>query len=215
MGWVAKDLPSFIFLLLPGFISAGIFYTLTAHPKTTEFERLIQSLIFTGIIKVATYPVRFVMGLLYNRFPWGTWNADVDYVWSFLLAIFIGFAFSYSTNKDLFHGLARNRGWSTRTSFPSEWYSAFDLNSTEKRYLILSLKGSRRLKGWAEEWPDQPDKGHFIITKPEWILDDNQFAPLFQVERFLIPATEVEMVEFLKSPEEITATPEEIMRVEK
>lgn len=38
MGWIAKDLPTLIFLLLPGFISAGLFYTLTAHPKTSEFE---------------------------------------------------------------------------------------------------------------------------------------------------------------------------------
>ena len=54
MGWIAKDLPTLVFMLLPGFIAAGVFYTLTAHPKSSEFERLIQSLIFTSIIKLLT-----------------------------------------------------------------------------------------------------------------------------------------------------------------
>jgi hypothetical protein len=33
MGWIAKDLPTLVFMLLPGFLAAGVFYTLTAHPK--------------------------------------------------------------------------------------------------------------------------------------------------------------------------------------
>jgi hypothetical protein len=49
----------------------------------------------------------------------------------------------------------------------------------------------------------------------QWILNDDQIAPLYQVERFLIPASEVEMVEFLKYAEEITQDPEEIERVRK
>ena len=210
MGWIAKDLPTLIFQLLPGFIAAGIYYTLTAHPKTSEFERVVQSLIFTSFIRFATNvlkPFFFKAGKLHS---FGPWDSDVEFNWSILLAVVLGVLFALSANKDAFHGVARRLGWSTRTSHPSEWYSVFSNND---RYILLYLKGKRRLRGWAEEWPDQPERGHFVIVNPEWILSDDQVAPLYQVERFMIPATDVEMVEFLKRAGEINASDEELERV--
>jgi hypothetical protein len=212
MGLIAKDLPALIFLLLPGFIAAGVFYTLTAHPKTSEFERLIQSLIFTSIIRLQILLIKPLLFSIGTFRSYGTWDADVEFEWSILLAMLSGLGFAYSANRDFFHRVVRLMGISTRTSYPSEWYSAF---STNTRYLLLHLKGNRRLRGWAEEWPDQPDKGHFVILEAQWILSDDQIAPLYQVERFLIPATEVEMVEFLKTTEEINQDPEELERVRK
>ncbi len=58
MSLIAKDLPTLVFMLLPGFLAAGIFHTLTAHPKSSEFERVIQALIFTTILKFATIVLR-------------------------------------------------------------------------------------------------------------------------------------------------------------
>jgi Family of unknown function (DUF6338) len=210
MGLIAKDLPALIFMLLPGFISAGVFYTLTAHPKTSEFERLVQSLIFTSFIKLGTILIKPLLFRMGHRYSFGAWDADVEYIWSIGLALILGLLFAFSANKDVFHRLFRLMNLSTRTPHPSEWYSVF---SNNKRYVLLHLKGSRRLRGWAEEWPDQPDKGHFVILEAEWILSDDQIAPLYQVERFLMPATEVEMVEFLKRSEEITQNPQEVERV--
>jgi hypothetical protein len=201
-----------IFLLLPGFISAGVFYTLTAHPKTTEFERLVQSLIFTSLIRLVSI---FLKGFLLRLGHWwaiGVWDQDVEFEWSIALALLLGVIFAASANRDLFHRAFRWMGVSTRTSFLSEWYSAF---SSENRYRLLHLKGGRRLRGRADEWPDQPDRGHFVIMEAQWIMDDDQIAPLYQVERFVLPAVEVEMVEFLKFPEEVTQDAEELERVAK
>ncbi len=60
MGIIAKDIPMLIQMLLPGFIAAGVFFTLTAHPKLSEFERLIQALIFTSILRVLTISIRAI-----------------------------------------------------------------------------------------------------------------------------------------------------------
>ncbi len=80
------------------------------------------------------------------------------------------------------------------SSFPSEWYKTF---ANEKRWVILHLSGKRRLCGWPSDWPDHSDSGYFAITHPEWLLDDGNRAPLYQVERMLVSAVDVEMVEFL------------------
>jgi len=77
---------------------------------------------------------------------------------------------------------------------------------------LLHLDGDRRLRGWPEQWPDQPDKGFFILAEPEWVLDD-QTAPLYRVKRFVVPATEVKMVEFLLKPEEVNTSQTELDRV--
>ena len=79
MGWIAKDLPTLIFLLLPGFISAGLFYTLTAHPKTSEFERLVQALIFTTLIKFTTTLIKPILFRFSSGHSFGAWDADADF----------------------------------------------------------------------------------------------------------------------------------------
>ena len=58
------------------------------------------------------------------------------------------------------------------------------------------MKGQRRLFGWPEEWPSRPDEGHFRIAKAEWLEDDGRI-PAEGVAAILIPAGEVEMVEFM------------------
>ncbi len=100
-------------------------------------------------------------------------------------------------------------GGSKRTTFPSEWYSAFHRHA---RWVVLHLSGQRRLFGFPEEWPDQPEQGHFIIAYPEWLLDTGERAPLYNVARYVVPVSEVEMVELLNTGDEINATEDEIDR---
>ena len=199
MGYISKDVLTLLYFLLPGFIVASIFYTLTAHPKTTEFERVIQALVFTVIIKVMAVLLRWTFVAVGHRrvlrgWNAGPWTADSELICSVALAIPLGLFFVWLANSDSFHSLARKRRLSTRTSYPSEWYHAF---AQGNNWVVLHLIGQRRLYGWAEEWPDQADKGHFIIDQPEWLLDDGQRAPLYRVERFMVPAVEVKLIEFV------------------
>ena len=47
------------------------------------------------------------------------------------------------------------------------------------------------------------------MMQPGWVLDDNSRVKLHLVERMLVPASEVEMVEFVKTENEYTHSPEE------
>lgn len=211
MGLIAKDLPTLVFMLLPGFIAAGIYYTLTAHPKSSEFERVIQALIFTALLKFFTTLLRAMFLFFGKVLALGTWSADVELAWAILLSLPLGLLFAWVVNNDVLHAFMRRRNLTRRTSHPSEWYSAFVGN---RRWVILHLTDRRRLYGWPDEWPDQPDKGHFVINEPEWLLDDNQRAPLYQVKAFVLPASEVKMVEFLKADDEVSQGTAELKQVE-
>jgi hypothetical protein len=162
MSLVAKDLPTLVFLLLPGFIAAGIFFSLTAHPKTSEFERVIQALIFTALLRFSTTILRASFLFAGRHFiVIGRWTSDVELNWAIALSVPLGVAFAWTANKDKLHSLLRRYNLTFRTSYPSEWYSAFVGN---KRLVILHLNDGRRLYGWPLEWPDQSDRGHFVMT---------------------------------------------------
>ena len=191
---VPRDLLGVLYQLLPGFFAAGIFYTLTAHPKGNTFERSVQALIFTAIIQGFVALTAMFFMWCGHHVHWGPhllvlgyWTETSSLLWSFLFAIVLGVLASRNANcTTRVFALLRACAGSRRTASPSQWYSAFQ---QYKRYIILHLEGERRLKGWAEEWPDESDKGHFIIDQPVWVLDDGTDVELVQVKKMLVPAS--------------------------
>ncbi len=213
------DLPSseivaVIYALLPGFLAAWIFHGLTPHPRLGAFERVVQALIFTGIAQAVVVTIRWTALLLGGIGSIGTWTDGTSYVFSIVIAVLMGIGFAFCANTDCFHKVLRDGKWfekfggiTKRTSFPSEWFSAFNM---DQRYVVLHLSGERRLYGWPYEWPDHPDSGHFVIMQPEWLLDDNSRAPLHEVEQVLVSGTDVKMVEFVKYSHELSADKDEV-----
>ena len=217
----SSEIVKVIYALLPGFLTAWVFYGLTAHPRQGMFERVVQALIFTGIVQAIVLVIRGAMFFLGRHiYVLAFWTDDRAYVLSIVVALLLGLFVARLANKDAFHRFLRETKWlkclwldgiTTRTSFPSEWFSAF---SADKRYVVLHLTGERRLFGWPLEWPDQPDSGHFVIMKAEWLLDDSSRAPLHKVEKLIVPAKDVEMVECVKFDYEVTASVEELSSIE-
>lgn len=227
------DLPkpeiiNIIYYLLPGFITAWIFYSLTAYRRLSPFERTVQALIFTGIIQAIVLLIRGFLLLFGKLYFFGEWSENTSFVTAIILSILIGLVFSLFANKDWFHKFLRGEykwpkwlkcpksihkfvnifgGITSRTSYPHEWFGIFN---TDKRYINLYLKNGRRLYGWPFEWPDHPDSGHFVITEPEWVMDNNDRIPLYRVFEMLVPVTDVDIVEFVKWESEIKASPQEI-----
>ena len=210
MDWTSSDIIAAIYYLLPGFVAAWVFYGLTAHPKASPFERVVQALIFTVIVQGLVAVVSWVLCTVGTFVTVGVWSRDCALAWSVLLAFAVGLLFAWFANTDICHRLLRKWKITSRTSFPSEWFSAF---SREPRWVVLHLSGDRRLYGWPEEWPDHPDVGCFVIDQPEWLLDDGQRAPLYGVDKTLVSAADVEMVEFLKRDEEMAAEREDLDKV--
>ena len=192
MTWASSEVISVLVFLLPGFVAAAIFYSLTSHPKPDTFDRVIQALIFT-IIGQALTAVFFLYVRLTREQP--QWTKYYEFVSSVLVAIVLGLVVAVVSNTDVLHRLLRYLKVTKETSYPSEWYSAFSRH--DDCYVVLHLNGERRLYGWPEEWPSRPEEGHFRIAEGEWLVDDRRI-PATGVSAILIPAGEVEMVEFLQ-----------------
>lgn len=195
MNWTSSEIVDVLKFLLPGFVSAAIFYSFTSHSKPSEFGLVVQALIFTIVGEAIIAALLFIDSL--------TWIKDWGVVLSVLVAVSLGLIAAYVSNNDTIHRFFRCLSITRETSYPSEWYSTFARSDC---YIVLHLKGERRLYGWPEEWPSRPEEGHFRITESEWLTDDEdeekKKAQETGVSAILIPVGEVEMVEFVSASAE-------------
>jgi len=194
MDGISQNIVIILQYLLPGFLAAWIFYGFTSYPKPSQFERVIQALIFTFIIQVAVLIEKAIclkIGVYWNV---GNWSEHSDIICSTINSIFLGMLFSYYANNDKFHKLIRKIGISRETSFPSEWFGTFSKDVT---YIVLHLKDERRLYGWPIEWPSAPDNGHFLLVQASWLVDSEEI-PIAGVRSMLIDVNDVRWVEFME-----------------
>ncbi len=212
MNLTSNEIITILLFLLPGFVTAAIFFSYTSHLKPSPFERVIQALVFSIINHAAVEVIRLCGRTLH-------WlSAKLDVVWIHVtvsqvvsifdlipnvllyvaIAVLLGFSAVYITNNDTFHRILRKYKFTVEDSYPSEWYSAFAQSRT---YVVLHLIGQRRLYGWPKEWSGNPDNGHLLISECEW-LDGDQRIPVQGVDTMLIPVSDVEMVEFVNLNQE-------------
>ena len=183
--------------LLPGFVSAAVFYTLTSHPKPNNFGSVVQALMFTIVVQGITVLLRFQFP---ERFSW-LWDEETDVFVSVAIAVVVGACVAFVSNLNLLHWPLTKMKLTRENSYPTEWYSAFVHNSC---YVVLHMD-DRRLYGWPTEWPSDPRRGHFRITEAEWLSDDlckssNEPQETMEAKEaleILIPVDSVVMVEFV------------------
>lgn len=187
------DLKGALEYLLPGFLSAWVFYSFTSFPKPSQFERVVQALIFTVIIQGIVFLEKTLLFLVGRYWQIGVWGNNTHLVFATASAVILGLAFSYFANTDKFHKIVRRVGITKQRSFPSEWYGVFSEQAT---YIVLHFKDERRLYGWVREWPSQPTSGHFVVEEPSWLLNGSEIT-LDGVKSVLVNVTDVMWVEFM------------------
>ena len=178
MDLISGEIVDLLKFLLPGFITAAIFHSLTSHRKPSAFERIVSALIFTFLIN-ATISILCKASICLPEI---------------VVAIALGLIASLISNKDCMHKLFRRLHVTNETSYPSEWESTFK-DHGHKATIILYLKDGRRLYGQLEEWPSDPQVGHFRISKVDWLDRENSLTP-FELDsaKVLVPAAEVKML---------------------
>jgi hypothetical protein len=196
---LTKEVIQFLSYLLPGFLAAWVFYGLTSHPKPSQFERVVQALIFTFIIQTIVPAFRWLLELIGKYISIRPWDSAAEGLSSLFLAIAFGAVLAYFTNNDTVHKLFRKIGFTTRTSHPSEW---FYILSEKVTFVILHLKDGRRLYGWPKEWPIECNKGQFYIMLPSWIQSDGKQIDLPQLDGILVNVVDVKWVEFIEIKED-------------
>ena len=181
---------------LPGFVTAWVFYAFTSYPKPSQFERVIQALIFTLIIQFSILSISNIVSFVVEEKISIKIGSNENLAWSVAFAISLGLLFSYFANNDKFHKILRWAKITKETSYSSEWFSAFSDNIT---YTVLHLDDGRRIYGWPIEWPTEPNAGHFLLEQAVWLTDDNKEIETSGVESILVDAKNVKFVEFMKN----------------
>ncbi|HGS6999623.1 TPA: DUF6338 family protein [Klebsiella pneumoniae] len=197
---LSSELFNILKFLLPGFLTAWIFHAFTSYPKPSQFERVVQALIFTVFVQAFTFFVKFVCIAFGKKFfVLGAWTSDTGLTWSYISAVAIGLIFSYAANTDRFHSLLRKLKLTKQTSYHCEWFGAFQARETS--WVVLHLIDDKRIYGWPHEWPSDPTKGHFVLMYPAWI-DGDKYIDLPQVESIIFKVSDIKWVEFIKASEE-------------
>ena len=192
MSWASSEAVTILSFLLPGLVAVAVFHMFTSHPKPSEFERVVQALIFTILVQAVAELALWIGRLQGQEALWGEGS---EILVSVGIALILGLIAVYFSNTDTLHRFVRFLRLTRETSYPSEWYSAFHHNSD--CYVVLHLQGQRRLYGWPEEWPSRPGQGHFRVAQGEWLVGDERI-PATGVVAIVVPAREVDMVEFLR-----------------
>ena len=197
LAWASSEIVAVFAFLLPGFVAAAVFYSLTSHPKPGDLDKIVQALVFTMVGRAVGQGMEFAASAL--GAPTAGWTGRWDFAVSVAIAVLIALIAAWAANKDWLHAALRKIGVTKESSHPSEWYSSFAIN--DLNYVILSLRDGRRLYGWPEQWPSRPDTGHFRITEARWLSGDAPIAGL-TVDEVIVPASEVVIVEFLNKFQE-------------
>ncbi len=196
MIWSSSEIVSVLTFLLPGFVSAAVFYSLTSHPKPNDFGSVVQALMFTIVVQAIT---------LILRINFWSWSHETEVFVSVAIAIVVGLVAATFSNLDLPHRVLRKLKLTKENTYSSEWYSAF---ANKQHYVVLHLNDDRRFFGWPSEWPSDPDRGHFRITDGQWLTQsddqgtDSPHGPKHVVQssdvfELLVPVSDVSMVEFV------------------
>ena len=197
---LSKETAALLHYLLPGLLAAWVFYGLTSHVKPSQFERVIQALIFTFLVQAILPVVRWSLEFLGAWLPIRPWDSAAETLASAFMAALLGASLAYLTNKDSFHKWIRSKGFTTRASHPSEWHGVL---SERRNYVVLHLADERRLSGYPQIWPSEPENGHFFIVQPAWLSETGVQSLLSGIEGLLINAKDVKWIEFIDQPKEV------------
>ena len=195
MEGLPTELVNLLFQLMPGFLAAWVLYGFTAYPKPSQFERILQALIFSFLIKALLPVEKYLLFWASKYFVLGFWDSDTQIFVAAVTGLLFGLVTSYYANNDKLYALARNFRLTKRTAYPSEWFGAFSEPTT---YIVLHLTGNRRLYGWPIQWPSEPTSGHFVLTNAAWLISNQQEISLDTNEKIMIAAKDVELIEFVK-----------------
>lgn len=196
---LSKETAALLHYLLPGLLAAWVFYGLTSHAKPSQFERVIQALIFTFLVQAILPIVRWSLEFIGTRFAIRPWDGASETLASAFVAALLGASLAYLTNKDSFHKWIRAKGFTTRASHPSEWHGVL---SERQNHVVLHLADERRLSGYPQVWPSEPEKGHFFIVQPAWLSETGEHSLLSGIEGLLVNTKDVKWIEFIDQPKE-------------
>ncbi|ONH51165.1 hypothetical protein SAMN04490182_2425 [Pseudomonas cedrina] len=193
MNEIVNDVLPILHTLLSGFVATLIFYWLADAIKPTQFERVIQALFCTGLVKLSVDGLEWMFLYLGRWYSIGHWTAETGNIWSIAVAVSIGLALAFASQQDALYRFARRLKLTSKASI-GEWRYAFSRNLD--RWVVLHMRDGRRLTGYPDVWPSDPQCGHFLMGSPAWLVDGD-LVEVQGIAQLLVANADVQWIEFL------------------
>jgi len=173
-----------LFFLLPGFLAAYILQTLVPRPKQTDLDKIIEALIFSFVIYLAS---ALIIG---TKLP-VSWHVETDpsgnstYAigaswWKLLtllaLPIVLGFVVAFLMQRDYFLRAMRWAKLTNRTSRASTWNDVLqDVDGVAQ----IELADGRSVMGWVLYYSDDADDPSIFLQRAAWVnAETNELEPI-------------------------------------
>ena len=88
MAWASSEIVAVITFLLPGFVAAAVFYSLTSHPKPGDLDKIVQALVFTMVGRAAGQGIELAASVFGLETGWA---AQWDLAISVAIAVTVAF----------------------------------------------------------------------------------------------------------------------------
>jgi hypothetical protein len=194
-----------LLVLLPGFAASYIVQMLAVRRRQSEFDKVIEALLFSFALYLFTLP------FFGNTLPlsWRALDAnhpDVYQVviqWKHLaslaaLALVFGIAFASNTNYDLLSRLLFKLGIEIRGSRINIWNDAF---AELEGFVQVGLRDGRRVTGWVRDYSDEEGVYELFLEDAAWVDENGQDKPVNGPGILITKESGIEYVTFLDEEE--------------
>lgn len=194
---ISKDIIFLLQYVVPGLVSAWVFFALTPTIRPSPFERVAQALIFTWFVQLFVEAVKWLLFCVGDLVGSSSFLGQIAQQFiTVFVAISLGVFFAYLVKNDSLHARLRCLGVTGSSSSPTVWVSVF--KRLTSNYVVLNFVDGRRLQGFPKEWPTEPNNGYFFIINAAWLKEEEEVDLGEAIEGLLIDASDIEFVEFFK-----------------
>src|ERR1035441_5417168 len=163
-----------LLILLPGFACAYIAQFLAVRRKQTEFDKVVEALLFSFILYAVTLP-------FFGRTLPISWQSqgpsqpnlylvkfDYGYLVTLLcLTIVLALFYAANINHDWLMKAFRLIRITGRTARSTIWNDAFqDIGG----FVQVGLSGERKVIGWVRDYSDDATEPSLFLEKAAWIM---------------------------------------------
>ena len=189
-----------------GLVATWVYYGLVPAAKPSPFNRLVDALVHTALIRLIMLGVALAIPPLAPVLESAGRSESLGGAfWGSLLIVafsaLYGLALAILTNKNIPHKWLIARGWTDQAALRSNLSHAFSVR--QDSFIILNMRDGRRIFGWPLSWPDKTDDNYFLLSDYEWLPVQTESGASETGEKkhpdsaILIAGRDVEVVEFV------------------
>jgi len=159
-------------ILLPGFLAARLEQRLTVGPKQNEFDKVVEALLYSLLIYLAStvvarsLPVSIKVEKIGEATRYSVETSLLRLAILPLIALLFAAAMSWASNNDILGRFFRRIGVTRRTWRASIWSDVFH---GYVGVVQVELADGRSVLGWLKYYSDRPENCSLFLERAAWV----------------------------------------------